>query len=456
MGAFVLDSANKIKGVALAVAIALHGVAGFGVANMQIKTLTPPKITPPLEVEFIKPEPKPEPEKIILNNLESPEPVKVEPKPAMESTQAVVPPKGDTQVSEVKDSPSSDDTPPATQDVATPPQTIETDPVHTTPITPSSESTPDVVPDTPTVEPVTPVVTTTITPVTSSDDHTVTPATNPVDAQDNNIAPVTTPTTVDNTPTSTPPASATPANVSPTNAVNNTTTNNQGGGKNPDAGAGENPDVGAGTEVGVPDGTATNTQPITNHNWGSLNNSSASWLKKPNLSNLQTSENNKAKTDLSLSVTFDEQGQVSAVNAKSGDSALDGKIEQAVKSLQSVSLAGQTIQLSTNLSFSDKGAVSYVGKFQTSDKAFNKQLASKIKTLKSNEFISNYIRYTAQLKVNAEGGIDSVKVITSTGDRKLDDELAKRIKKAKLHPHVVKGSAASGTATYSLTEKLSN
>ncbi len=77
MGAFVLDSANKIKGVALAVAIALHGVAGFGVANMQIKTLTPPKITPPLEVEFIKPEPKPEPEKIILNNLESPEPVVV-------------------------------------------------------------------------------------------------------------------------------------------------------------------------------------------------------------------------------------------------------------------------------------------------------------------------------------------------------------------------------------------
>lgn len=77
MGVFVLDSANKIKGVALAVAIALHGVAGFGVANMQIKTLTPPKITPPLEVEFIKPEPKPEPEKIILNNLESPEPVVV-------------------------------------------------------------------------------------------------------------------------------------------------------------------------------------------------------------------------------------------------------------------------------------------------------------------------------------------------------------------------------------------
>lgn len=446
MGVFVLDSANKIKGVALAVAIALHGVAGFGVANMQIKTLTPPKITPPLEVEFIKPEPKPEPEKIILNNLESLEPVKVEPKPAMENTQAVVPPKGDTQVSEVKDSPSSDDTPPATEDVATPPQTIETDPAQTTPITPSSESTPDVVPDTPTVEPVTPVVTTTITPVTSSDDHTVTPATNPADAQDNNIAPVTTPTTVDNTPTSTPPASATPANVSPTNVVNNTTTNNQGAGKNPDAGAG--------TKVGVPDGTATNTQPITNHNWGSLNNSSASWLKKPNLNNLQSSESNKAKTDLSLSVTFDEQGQVSVVNAKSGDSALDGKIEQAVKSLQSASLAGQTIQLSTNLSFNDKGAVSYVGKFQTSDKAFNKQLASKIKTLKSNEFISNHIRYTAQLKVNAEGGIDSVKVITSTGDRKLDDELAKRIKKAKLHPHVVKGSAASGTATYSLTEEI--
>lgn len=77
MGVFVLDSANKIKGVALAVAIALHGVAGFGVANMQIKTLTPPKITPPLEVEFIKPEPKPKPEKIILNNLESPKPVVV-------------------------------------------------------------------------------------------------------------------------------------------------------------------------------------------------------------------------------------------------------------------------------------------------------------------------------------------------------------------------------------------
>ncbi|USZ14910.1 hypothetical protein NGM44_00465 [Moraxella sp. FZFQ2102] len=315
----MLDSTNKTKAVALAVALVLHGVAGLGIATMQMKILTPPKITPPLEVEFIKPEPKPEPEKIILNNLESPKPVKVEPKPAMKNTQAVVPPKGDTQVSEVKDSPSSDDTPPATEDVATPPQTIETDPVQTTPITPSSESTPDVVPDTPTVEPVTPVVTTTITPVTSSDDHTVTPATNPADAQDNNIAPVTTLTTMDNTPTSTPPASATPANVSPTNVVNNATTNNQGGGKDDktqnDKGGKDDKDNQGGVIGGQDLGTISN----------------ASWARKPNFANLNSNEIT-GNVSTTATLTIDDKGRITAVSGVStGNKQLDRDIVREIK-----------------------------------------------------------------------------------------------------------------------------
>lgn len=96
-----MDSTNKTKAVALAVALVLHGVAGLGIATMQMKILTPSKITPPLEIEFIKPEP----EKLIINNEESPDPTPIEtPKPVKQQAarqmsegaaqpQAVTPPK---------------------------------------------------------------------------------------------------------------------------------------------------------------------------------------------------------------------------------------------------------------------------------------------------------------------------------------------------------------------------
>lgn len=82
----MLDSSKKVKGLAVAIAMVLHGLAGVGLVHMSMKPITPTKFIPPLEIEFIKPEP-PKPEKVILNNLESPEP----PKPHIEPTKAVMP-----------------------------------------------------------------------------------------------------------------------------------------------------------------------------------------------------------------------------------------------------------------------------------------------------------------------------------------------------------------------------
>lgn len=72
----MFESSKKIKLLAGAIAIALHGLAGIGITNMQINPIKLPDITPPLQVEFIKPEPpKPEPIKeVVINNLQSPEP----------------------------------------------------------------------------------------------------------------------------------------------------------------------------------------------------------------------------------------------------------------------------------------------------------------------------------------------------------------------------------------------
>lgn len=70
----MFDSSNKSKTLAIAIAVCLHGLAAVGLANMQIKQMAPLKITPPLEVKFV------EPEKIVLNDLESPEPPKPLPK----------------------------------------------------------------------------------------------------------------------------------------------------------------------------------------------------------------------------------------------------------------------------------------------------------------------------------------------------------------------------------------
>ena len=68
------EHSNKYK-VLAAVAIILHGVAGVGLATMQMLHIEPPKITPPLEIQMIK-----------LNNEESPEPPT--PIPAPEPTPA--------------------------------------------------------------------------------------------------------------------------------------------------------------------------------------------------------------------------------------------------------------------------------------------------------------------------------------------------------------------------------
>ncbi|MFL1731649.1 hypothetical protein [Moraxella oculi] len=68
----VKSNSNQIKVLALGVTAVLHGLVGYGLASMQMPELKPLKITPPIEVQIIKPKI----EEVVVNNLESPEPPK--------------------------------------------------------------------------------------------------------------------------------------------------------------------------------------------------------------------------------------------------------------------------------------------------------------------------------------------------------------------------------------------
>lgn len=70
-------SNNHIKALAVGVAVVLHGLAGFGVANMQMPELKPLKITPPIQVEIIEPIQEVEIKEIIsrVESQELPKPI---------------------------------------------------------------------------------------------------------------------------------------------------------------------------------------------------------------------------------------------------------------------------------------------------------------------------------------------------------------------------------------------
>lgn len=100
-------SNHKVKVLAVGVAIVLHGLAGFGLANMSLPELKPLKNTPPIEIQIIQP--------TQLNNLESPEPpkpikpiaapkveVNPDPRPAPAKPKMVEPPKNEPKKTEPK------------------------------------------------------------------------------------------------------------------------------------------------------------------------------------------------------------------------------------------------------------------------------------------------------------------------------------------------------------------
>lgn len=69
-------SNNHIKALAVGVAVVLHGLAGFGVANMQMPELKPLKITPPITVEIIEPIKEIEIEQVVDEVIQTPQPIK--------------------------------------------------------------------------------------------------------------------------------------------------------------------------------------------------------------------------------------------------------------------------------------------------------------------------------------------------------------------------------------------
>lgn len=89
MATFDHSNTNKFKALAAAVALVLHGLAGYGLTHMTMLNIEPPKITLPLEIQMIA-----------LNSEESPEPLPVEvpeptptPTPTPKSVSAPAPPK---------------------------------------------------------------------------------------------------------------------------------------------------------------------------------------------------------------------------------------------------------------------------------------------------------------------------------------------------------------------------
>ncbi|MDO4896870.1 MAG: hypothetical protein Q3971_05845, partial [Moraxella sp.] len=62
----LIKNSNKYTALAVAVALGLHGLAGFGLATMKMLIIEPPKIVPPIEIQMLT----------ITNHEESPEPPK--------------------------------------------------------------------------------------------------------------------------------------------------------------------------------------------------------------------------------------------------------------------------------------------------------------------------------------------------------------------------------------------
>lgn len=73
----------------------------------------------------------------------------------------------------------------------------------------------------------------------------------------------------------------------------------------------------------------------------------------------------------------------------------------------------------------------------------------------SSDNLTDSVSFTARLTIDAKGTITAVSGV-NTGDRALDKQISQAIRRAKLHPFKSpSGQPMSGTATYSLTIKLS-
>lgn len=122
MNDFNSVSNNNQKIIAIAVAVAVHGLVGLGLAYMQMPPLRPLKITPPLQIEFIEPQ--------VINDLESPEPPKPivapkvekkpDPRPLPKQVELKTPPKPEP----VKEPPKQME-PPKSEPIKEPPKVIE-------------------------------------------------------------------------------------------------------------------------------------------------------------------------------------------------------------------------------------------------------------------------------------------------------------------------------------------
>ncbi|MDO4441866.1 MAG: hypothetical protein Q4B81_06760 [Moraxella sp.] len=98
-------SKNNIKLIAIGVALALHGLAGVGLARMELPELKTLKITPPITVEIIEPIKEIKIEQVVDEVIPTPQPIKPITAPKVEKNPDPRPAAAKPKVEPVKEQP---------------------------------------------------------------------------------------------------------------------------------------------------------------------------------------------------------------------------------------------------------------------------------------------------------------------------------------------------------------
>lgn len=296
-------SKNNIKLIAIGVVLALHGLAGVGLAKMELPELKTLKITPPITVEIIEPIKEIKIEQVADEVIQTPQPIKPITAPKVEKNPDPRPAAAKPKVEPVKE----------------PPQKIK----QTTPKTPEPNQS-------------TPQQKTPVTPVTPEPKTPKTPQ-NPVVSP----TPVTTPLPV-SVDTSTKTVSVQTNNKTPNNDGDKKPTNDGGGKKPVDNNDGGKQNDGQKT---INDGGKQPTGKNPSGSGGGTGNkigeitisaakANASWRKQPNFSNVEVGESVKTQTvSFTVQLKIDEKGRITSatgVNTGLGKN-VDNQIDKAIR-----------------------------------------------------------------------------------------------------------------------------
>lgn len=288
------SSNHNIKAIAFGVAVLLHGLAGAGLANMQIPELKPLKITPPIEITLINP--------VITETAVEHVQVSEPPKPITAPKVAKNPDPRPAAPAQARASNTPKSDTPKTKTNKTNTETSKLTQQNQQQKTPqtSQQQTP--------VTPTTPIIPTNATPTTPNEYKA--PQQSPQgDGQ------------VGNKNDKTGQSNKDDKNGKETNKIGTPNGGSKGtdNGKNKDDGKDKNSGKGTGDQIGTI--TLTNSQ------------ANASWKRKPNWSNIEVEDAQATRVKFTVNLQIDEKGRiVSATGVSTGlGSRIDRQIEKALR-----------------------------------------------------------------------------------------------------------------------------